>query len=177
MGLSRPFGRNSSLLESRWMGDATIPEVSTFVFMPNGPVCAAKKEAVTTSFFHFSTPFCLLTQILSSPFWSNHFHFIWLLVLTHTGSLHNDYFLLTDQMDALLKGCLSDFLKSASVICIFKTKCPFKHNNRKNFWKEPTNMFGQKSNHYFTHCSISFKTSLSEFFYFNKLTNSIISDF
>ena len=47
-GFLAMYGRNSSL-ESRWMGDATIPEVSTFVFMPNGPARCKKKEAVTTN--------------------------------------------------------------------------------------------------------------------------------
>ena len=70
------YGRNSSL-ESRWMGDATIPEVSAFVFMPNGPVrawCKKKEledEANLNLLFTFQHPF-LLTQILSRLI--DHFH-------------------------------------------------------------------------------------------------------
>ena len=54
-------GRNSSL-ESRWMGDATIPEVRTFVFMPNGPARCKKKEAVTTNLLSLFNTFLRLLK-------------------------------------------------------------------------------------------------------------------
>ena len=56
-------GRNSSL-ESRWMGDATIPEVSTFVFMPNGPARCKKRgrnHKPSFTFQHFFKAFEMIT--------------------------------------------------------------------------------------------------------------------